>query len=99
MPFCRHPRSVISGRQIFVPPPGSLPTTGLTECICLEESIDQYVWLLLTLAEFEPRFNLNDIKFLFGDKNITQQVVQGAGISDTCLLRCDRAAPQDSVCS
>ena len=59
------------------------------EGLFLAENLESYVFVIQSVREMEPRFELSNIKILFGDKFITEEVLRRAGILETCTLRCD----------
>ena len=61
----------------------------VTESICVEESTRMYRWVLEMMHDMEPRFSLNNIRLIFGDKGITLTLLESLGIDRTCLLRGD----------
>lgn len=59
------------------------------ESICVEESTRMYSWVVKMLNEMEPRFQLSNIRFIFGDQGITQSLLETLGIDQSCTLRGD----------
>ena len=59
------------------------------ECIVCKESIDMYHWILTTCAEMEPGFSLSNIRVIFADNAITDELLKKLGIENTCFLHCD----------
>ena len=59
------------------------------EYIVVEESLKTYKWVLESMCDMEPRFDLSNIKIIFGDQLITHGLLVSLGIRDTCLLRPD----------
>jgi hypothetical protein len=59
------------------------------ESIVVEESLKSYKWVLESMCEMEPLFDLSSIKIIFGDQLITHGLLVSLGIRDTCLLRPD----------
>jgi hypothetical protein len=59
------------------------------ESIVVEESLKTYKWVLESMCDMEPRFDLSNIKIIFGDQLITHGLLVSLGIRDTCLLRPD----------
>ena len=41
------------------------------------------------MVEMEPRFQLNNIKLIFGDQGVTQKLLEALGIEGSCLLHGD----------
>ena len=59
------------------------------ESIVVEESLKTYKWVLESMCDMEPRFDLSNIRIIFGDQLITHGLLISLGIRDTCLLRPD----------
>ena len=59
------------------------------EAIVSSEEMDIYEWLIRTMAIKEPRFQLKNIRIIFGDQFLRESLINKLGISSTCTLRCD----------
>jgi hypothetical protein len=59
------------------------------ESLVVEESLKMYKWVLESMCEMEPRFDLSQIRIIFGDQLITAGLLVSLGIDDSCLLRPD----------
>ena len=57
-----------------------------SECLCISESIENYAWVLSSMASMEPRFKLNMIRIIFADQFLTQALLEELKIEDTCIL-------------
>ena len=60
------------------------------ECLCIQESLEMYIWILQMLEAMEPRYQLSQTSILFADELITPTVLVKLGIQDTCTLRGDQ---------
>ena len=59
------------------------------QIIRIQESNEMYGWLLLSQAEMEPRWYVSNIRLIFVDVLLGNQLLVDLGISDTCILRGD----------
>ena len=59
------------------------------ESIVTEETHEFYIWILQSMAEIEPRFELANIRIVFADQKLTDTILQELGITSTCTLRGD----------
>jgi hypothetical protein len=59
------------------------------ESIVVEESLKMYKWVLESMCDMEPRFELSHIRIIFADQLITHGLLDSLGIRETCLLRPD----------
>ena len=59
------------------------------ESICIEETLEMYVWVLRKMSSMEPRFRLDAIRIIFGDQFLSQKLLVDLGITATCTLRGD----------
>jgi hypothetical protein len=59
------------------------------ESIVTEETHEFYVWILKSMAEIEPRFQLANTRIVFADQKLTDAILQELGITTTCTLRGD----------
>ena len=59
------------------------------EFICISENNEMYNWILRSMVEMEPRFSLNQIRFIFADQLITQKMIVQLGVKETCVLHGD----------
>ena len=66
-----------------------LKVRTVCESICCEESTEVYQWILEQLEDMEPGFSLKNVRYMFGDHKIGQDLLDRLHIADTCLLRCD----------
>ena len=64
-------------------------TGTVIECLCIEESLDAYTWVLESLFMMEDSMKKEDIKLIFGDDFITDRLLVNLQIEKTCILRCD----------
>ena len=68
---------------------GEMNIGVICESIVISEDIDSYAWVIRKMVEIEPRFKLENIKFIFGDQGITYGLLENLGIQKTCTLRGD----------
>ena len=61
----------------------------VAESVVLTEDLATYKWILLSLKQMEPKWDLNKIRIIFADGLITQNLLDQLKISETCTLRCD----------
>jgi hypothetical protein len=54
-----------------------------------EETNEFYIWILKSMAEIEPRFQLANTRIVFADQKLTDTILQELGITTTCALRGD----------
>ena len=59
------------------------------KCLSFAESREAYVFAIGALERLEPRYKLQNMKIIFGDKFITQDLLSILGIENTCVLQCD----------
>jgi hypothetical protein len=59
------------------------------ECLCIQECLEMYIWILQMLVEMEPRYQLSQTAIIFADELITPSVLVQLGIHNTCTLRGD----------
>jgi hypothetical protein len=59
------------------------------ECLCIQECLEMYIWILEMLHDMEPRYELTQTSIMFADELITPSVLVKLGIQDTCTLRGD----------
>lgn len=59
------------------------------ECLGCAESNENYAFLLESCKLFETRWNQKDIKIIFADQLISNQLLIFLGITDSCLLHGD----------
>jgi hypothetical protein len=59
------------------------------ESIVTEETHEFCVWILKSMAEIEPRFQLANMRIVFADQKLTDAILQELGITTTCTLRGD----------
>ena len=45
------------------------------ECLCIQECLDMYIWILEMLQEMEPRYQLSQTSIMFADELITPTVL------------------------
>ena len=57
--------------------------------IIISENIDSYTWVLKKMMEMEPQFQLENIKFIFGDQGMTPKLLEPLDIEETCVLHGD----------
>ena len=55
----------------------------------ITEDKDKYVWVFRKMVEMEPRFKLDNIRFIFVDQGVTQKLLEVFGIETSCTLRGD----------
>ena len=60
------------------------------ESIVTGETLSFYVWILKMMEETEPTWKLSNIKIIFADNFIAEELLSSLGIEDTCTLRCDK---------
>ncbi len=60
------------------------------ECLCIQECLDMYIWILQMLHEMEPHYKLSQTSIMFADELITPSVLLKLGIQNTCILRGDQ---------
>ena len=56
------------------------------ECLCTEEGLENYAWILSTMSQLEPSISLNSVKFIFADQKITPCLLHMLSIKETCIL-------------
>jgi hypothetical protein len=59
------------------------------ECLCIQECLEMYIWILQMLEEMEPRYQLSQTSIIFAEELITPSVLVQLGIHNTCTLRGD----------
>jgi hypothetical protein len=59
------------------------------ESIVTEETHEFYIWILKSMVEIEPRFELANVRLVFADQKLTDTILQELGITSTCTLRGD----------
>jgi hypothetical protein len=59
------------------------------ESIVTEETHEFCLWILRSMVEIEPRFELSNIQIIFADQKITPTMLQDRGIEGSCTLRGD----------
>jgi hypothetical protein len=59
------------------------------ESIVVEESLKMYKWVLESMCDMEPFFDLAQIRIIFGDQLVTNGLLVSLGIEETCTLRPD----------
>ena len=64
-------------------------TGTVIECLCIEESIDAYTWVLDSLFTMESMVNRFDIKLIFADDFITDCLLSNLKMDQICILSCD----------
>ena len=61
----------------------------IAECLCISESIENYVWVLKSIVDMEKRFRLSNVDIIFADQFITETLLVELGIKNTCTLHSD----------
>ena len=61
----------------------------ICESIVISEDLDTYAWILRQAAAMEPRWSLTDIRLIFADQLITNNLLVKLGIEKACTLRGD----------
>jgi hypothetical protein len=56
------------------------------ECICLEESLDRYEWIVNAMLDMVPAVEKAHIKVIFGDGIMSEQLLIQLGIKETCRI-------------
>jgi hypothetical protein len=56
------------------------------ECICLEESLDRYEWIVHAMLDMVPAVDKTHIKLIFGDGIMSEQLLIQLGIKETCRI-------------
>ena len=64
-------------------------TCTVIECLCIEESIDSYSWVMGSMFQMESKFQKEYIKLIFGDDFLTDALLVKLGINNTCILCSD----------
>jgi hypothetical protein len=59
------------------------------ECICIVESCAMCQWILEAMEDMEPQFLLSNVRLVFADQLITDNLLVQLGINETCLLHRD----------
>ena len=59
------------------------------ECICISDNHEMYNWIIGIMVEMEHQFSLNQIRFIFSDQLITQEMIVQLGVEETCVLHGD----------
>ena len=60
------------------------------ESLSIAESNANYGFLLESCIKFEPRWNPRDVRLIFADQLITEQLLIDVGINESCILHGDR---------
>ena len=68
---------------------GENKTRVIAESVVLSEDLDSYEWIINSISEMEPKWNIKNIKLIFADGLITDSLLERLGISDSCILRGD----------
>ena len=61
----------------------------IAESVVISEDIDTYVWILQSIQDMEPKWNVKNVRLIFADGLISQSLLQKLGIEVTCTLRSD----------
>ena len=61
----------------------------VAESIVITESNSMYKWVIESIADMEPKWSPYELKLIFSDGLITQNLLESLRIADTCLLRGD----------
>jgi hypothetical protein len=61
----------------------------IAECLCIEESLASYAFVMKATDEMEQGFDLSKIKIIFADQFITETLLDELGIADTCIIHSD----------
>ena len=61
----------------------------VAESIVLSEDISTYQWILESIAEIEPKWDIKSLKIIFADGLITQSLLNRLNINQSCTLRSD----------
>ena len=61
----------------------------IAESVVISEDIDTYVWILQSIQDMEPKWNVNNVRLIFADGLISQSLLQKLGIEQTCTLHSD----------
>jgi hypothetical protein len=68
---------------------GEMKIRQVAECIAIEETLENYQFVIQTMASIEKRWFLSELRIIFGDQFITNTLLENLGITFTCTLRCD----------
>ena len=60
------------------------------ESLSIAESNSNYAFLLKSCKKIKPRWKPRDVRLIFADQLITQQLLIDVGISHSCILHGDR---------
>ena len=91
--FLMHKRDITT--KYIGPYIGSVVKTNENIIRCIDESIvitesnNMYTWLIASIVCMEPKWSPSQIKIIFADGLITQNLLESLSISDTCVLRGD----------
>ncbi len=69
---------------------GEMRVCLAAECLCIQECLDMYVWILQMMHDMEPQYQLSHTSIMFADELITPSVLVKLGIQTTCTLRGDQ---------
>ena len=61
----------------------------VAESVVLTEDLSTYKWILNSIVEMEPKWQISKLRIIFADGLITQTLLDELNISETCTLRCD----------
>ena len=56
------------------------------ESIHVEEAMDAYAWTMLTAADLEPMFKMENVHIIFGDEFLTDRLLEQVGARNAILL-------------
>ena len=68
---------------------GNMQVRVVAECLTCAEDVGTCAWVIQSIQEMEPRFDLQQTNFMFADQLVTKQLIRDLGIECTCTLRCD----------
>jgi hypothetical protein len=68
---------------------GEMKISQVLECICIEEKLVMYLFVMESLVSMVTRWSLSDLRIIFADQLLTISVLMHLGIKRTCTLRCD----------
>jgi hypothetical protein len=59
---------------------GEMRVCLAAECLCIQECLDMYVWILQMMHDMEPQYQLSHTSIMFADELITPSVLMKLGI-------------------
>jgi hypothetical protein len=60
-----------------------------TESIIIEETEEVYAWILKSMKDIEPRWDMSKNRIHFGDQHVSTVLLQKLNIQESCTLQGD----------